>query len=109
MKQNIYLVPLFFNQITFHPNYKYLFIYLLLINIITFIVFAVDKTKAINGRWRIRESVLLGMSFIGGAIGGLLAMHICHHKTKKARFSIGLPIMLFIQIAMILYLTIFLV
>ncbi|MCD8021337.1 MAG: DUF1294 domain-containing protein [Clostridiales bacterium] len=73
-------------------------LYLLLINIATFSLFAIDKWKAIHGRWRIRESVLLGCSLIGGAALGLLSMHLFHHKTQKKYFSIGLPIMLAVHL-----------
>ena len=66
--------------------------------IISFILFAVDKKKAINGQWRIQEKVLLGTSFLGGAAGGLLAMHLFHHKTQKPYFSIGVPAMLVLQV-----------
>lgn len=84
-------------------DYKYIIIYLMAINLINFMFFAVDKRNAIKNKWRIAESVLLGLSFIGGSIGGLLAMKICRHKTKKARFSIGLPVILLIHIIIILY------
>ncbi len=79
-------------------------IYLIIINIITFTLFAVDKFRAMNRQWRIRESVLLGMSIIGGALCGLLAMHIFRHKTKTNIFKYGMPIILLIQIALACYL-----
>lgn len=72
--------------------------YWILINILTVLIFAIDKLKARMNRWRIRESVLLGLSFIGGAVGGLFSMYICHHKTQKKRFSIGLPMMVILHI-----------
>lgn len=84
--------------VTFYPRYKFFLLYVLIMCIISFILFAVDKKKAINGQWRIQEKVLLGTSFLGGAAGGLLAMHLFHHKTQKPYFSIGIPAMLVLQV-----------
>ena len=73
-------------------------LYLVIINVITFVMFGVDKYKAIRQEWRIRESTLLGLALIGGSIGGWLAMYIFHHKTKKVKFFVGIPVILVIQI-----------
>ena len=73
-------------------------LYLIIINVITFGIFGVDKYKAIRQEWRIRESTLLGLALIGGSIGGWLAMYIFHHKTKKVKFFVGIPVILVIQI-----------
>lgn len=56
--------------------------YFVLMSLITFILYSVDKRKAVKGSWRIPEKVLLLMSFFGGAIGGFLAMQIMRHKTR---------------------------
>lgn len=77
--------------------------YLVVINIVTYLFFAVDKRKAKKGQWRIRESVLLGLSLLGGAAGGLCAMYLCHHKTKKVYFSVGLPVMLLLHLVAMYY------
>lgn len=83
--------------------YKVFVIYLLVVNLLTFIVFGTDKWKAVHGKWRIRESTLLGLSLIGGAAGGLCAMYLFRHKIRKIRFKIGLPVMLILQAALLLY------
>ncbi len=83
---------------------KYLPYYLIIINIITFCIFATDKSRAMQKQWRIRESVLLGLSIIGGALGGLVAMYIFRHKTQTAIFKYGMPIILLIQIVLAYYL-----
>lgn len=75
-----------------------LILYLIIINVITFVIFGVDKYKAIRQEWRIRESTLLGLALIGGSIGGWLAMYIFHHKIKKVKFFVGIPVILVIQI-----------
>ena len=81
-----------------------LILYLVIINVITFVIYGVDKYKAIRQEWRIRESTLLGLALIGGSIGGWLAMYIFHHKTKKVKFFVGIPVILAIQIVVFSYL-----
>ena len=82
----------------------YIFSYLAIINFATFIVYAVDKYKAIHEQWRISEATLMTMSAVGGSLGGLLAMYTFRHKTKKKKFTVGLPVMLSIQAVLVLLL-----
>jgi uncharacterized membrane protein YsdA (DUF1294 family) len=82
----------------------YIFFYLAIINLATFIVYAVDKYKAIHEQWRISEATLMTMSAVGGSLGGLLAMYTFRHKTKKKKFTVGLPVMLSIQAVLVLLL-----
>ena len=56
------------------------------LNLISFILYGVDKSKARRRAWRIPERVLLGFSFFGGAVGGLFGMNVFHHKTKHWYF-----------------------
>ncbi len=87
------------------PNMGYIVsIYLFMINLITFIAFGIDKRKAKKGRWRIPEATLLGLSLIGGTLGGILAMNFFRHKTQKKKFSIGMPVLLIINIYSIRFL-----
>ena len=80
-------------------------IYLLIgINVLTLIVYGVDKWNAKQGKWRISEATLLMLAVIGGSIGALLGMRIWHHKTMHKKFKYGLPLILLAQIAL-LYLT----
>lgn len=72
--------------------------YIIIINIVTFILYGIDKWKAVHGKWRIREATLLGAAFVGGSVGGLAGMYIFRHKTKKRYFALGVPIMLLVQI-----------
>lgn len=60
--------------------------YFLLMSILDFILYTVDKVRAMEGKWRIQEKVLLGIGILGGAFGGLLGMEICRHKTKHWYF-----------------------
>ena len=56
--------------------------YLLLLSIITFFAYMIDKRKAINGSYRTKEKTLLLLSLFGGAFGGYPAMLLFRHKTK---------------------------
>ena len=78
--------------------------YLILINIIGFILILVDKIKACKNKWRIKENALLFISIIGGSIGELISMLIFHHKTKKNKFIIFIPLLIIIQSIIYLYL-----
>ena len=75
--------------------------YLIAINIVTFIVYGIDKVKAMKGKWRISEATLLILAAIGGSIGALLGMKVWHHKTMHKKFKYGLPLILLVQIALI--------
>lgn len=73
-------------------------IYLVIINIITFIVYGIDKWKAQKKRWRISERMLLFLVIIGGSVGALAGMYTFHHKTLHKKFTIGVPLILVIQV-----------
>ncbi len=77
---------------------KYFIIYLIIINIIAFIAMYIDKKRAKMGKWRIKEYTLFILALIGGSIGAIAGMYTFRHKTKKARFVIGFPAILIIQI-----------
>lgn len=67
---------------------KYYIIYLIVMSVITFFVYIADKKKAQKGKWRVSEKALLGLSFLGGAAGGYLAMNLMRHKTKHWYFHV---------------------
>jgi len=82
------------------PNYeKILFIYLVLINIIAICATVSDKHRAVKHKWRIPESTLLILSALGGSVSMLVTMRLIHHKTKHKKFMIGIPVILFLQLA----------
>ena len=68
--------------------YEYFLIYILALSAITFIVYTIDKIKAQAKAWRIPEKALLTLSFLGGALGGLIAMYTVRHKTKHWYFTL---------------------
>ena len=79
-------------------------IYLAAINVITFIMFGADKARAAKGRWRISEAALILAALLGGSTGALAGMRIFHHKTRHRKFTIGIPVILALQIIlMVIY------
>ena len=72
--------------------------YLVIVNILAFIMYGLDKQKAVRKQWRIPEVQLLGIAAIGGSIGALLGMQFFHHKTRKWKFKIGVPVFLALQL-----------
>lgn len=67
--------------------------------VITFIIFAADKSKAKRGKWRIPEATLLLCSLVLGGVGGLLGMLICRHKTKHWYFCLLVPLFAILSVA----------
>ena len=77
--------------------------YLIINNIITFILYMLDKYYAVKDKYRISEYTLLTLSIFGGAFGGLLSMYWFHHKTKKTKFIFVNLISLIIWSILIIY------
>ena len=84
--------------------YKILLVYLLLVNAAGFLLMLVDKIKAKKNLWRIPEATLMGVAAIGGSIGAIAGMKLFRHKTKHAKFYIGLPVILALQIILVCFL-----
>ena len=78
-------------------------IYLVVINVVTFFMYGIDKWKAKNSKWRIRETALLGLAVLGGSIGAWLGMKVWHHKTQHKKFKYGVPVIIIVQLALIVY------
>lgn len=89
----------FFRFLWERPIYIF-YIYLAIITLVTFTVFGIDKYKAIHGKRRISEKILLILCAIGGSIGGLSGMCVFHHKTLHRKFTAGVPAMLLLQAAL---------
>ena len=73
-------------------------IYLVIINVLGFLIMGLDKAKAKKQKYRISENTLLFVALMGGSLGSYLGMYCFHHKTKHVKFYIGMPLILFIQI-----------
>ena len=81
----------------------YILYYLAAINVITFIVYGIDKLKAKKGKWRIPESTLHLLAIVGGSIGAWCGVKVWHHKTMHKKFKYGIPLILAIQIRLSIY------
>lgn len=81
----------------------YFVLYLVFINIVAVIVCITDKIKARLDDWRIPEKTLFVISVMGGALGMYVTMNLIRHKTKHKRFMIGLPLILLLQAAFLIY------
>ena len=77
--------------------------YLIFINVVTFLVYGIDKWKAKQGSWRISEATLLILAVIGGSIGALLGMKVWQHKTMHKKFKYGVPLILLAHIALLIW------
>ena len=78
--------------------------YLAIINALVLVVYGGDKLFAKLDSWRVPEKVLLLLALLGGSIGALLAMQIFRHKTRHLKFRYGVPLILLLQIAGVVYL-----
>ena len=73
-------------------NMQYLAVYLIVMNVIAFIVYGADKAKARRGQWRVSERTLLALAALGGALGAQLGMSVFRHKTKHRKFTMCVPL-----------------
>ena len=78
-------------------------VYLVIINVVTFFMYGIDKWKAKKSKMRIRETALLGLAVLGGSIGAWLGMKVWHHKTLHKKFKYGVPTIIIVQLALIVY------
>ena len=77
---------------------KYLISYLIIVNLIAFISCYIDKKRAIKNKYRLKESYLLTLSFLGGALGLYISMYLFRHKTKKIKFTLIIPLIIILWI-----------
>ena len=78
----------------------YIHLYLIMINVITFALYGLDKWRAMTRQWRVREKKLIILALIGGSIGALIGMTVFHHKTRKMKFRILVPIAIIIWLTL---------
>ncbi len=82
-----------------------LYYYLIAINILSFVLMGLDKSKARRGAWRVPEKTLFLAAVVGGSVGAIAGMYVFRHKTKHLRFVIGLPVILLLQLLAALFMT----
>ena len=76
----------------------FILIYLLIVNAAGFFSMLLDKLYAKKKLWRIPEATLLTIALLGGSIGSLAGMYMVRHKTKRPKFTVGIPVILIGQI-----------
>ena len=77
--------------------------YVIVINVITLMMYGIDKWKAKHSKWRIPEATLLIMAAVGGSIGAWMGIKLFHHKTLHKKFKYGVPAILILQLAIIVF------
>ena len=85
----------------FNDN-KYFIILFLIVNLVVFAMYGIDKWKAIHHKWRIPEATLIGVAFFG-VVGALLGMIVFHHKIRKPKFYISVPLIMILEVASVIY------
>ena len=84
----------------FPTVWKVLAVYLLVINLIAFLMMGLDKWRAKHDRWRISEKALFLSALVGGSLGSILGMRVFRHKTQHWYFRFGMPLILILQLAL---------
>lgn len=77
-------------------------LYLVIINIVSFVAMLVDKRRAMTYRWRIPEKTLFALAVIGGSVGAMLGMWLVRHKTRHWYFVWGMPAIFAVQLVLYL-------
>ncbi|MBR1972134.1 MAG: DUF1294 domain-containing protein [Oscillospiraceae bacterium] len=86
---------------------KLILLYLLIINAVGFLLMLVDKFKARKNLWRIPEATLMTVAAIGGSVGSLIGMYTVRHKTRHLKFTLGIPLILAVQVVAAVWLFLF--
>lgn len=87
-------------------SYNKIIVYIIILNILGYLIMYIDKRRAKKQQWRISEQTILLITFLGGGIGTTLGMYTFRHKTKKIKFIIGLPLITIIEIVVIIYINV---
>ena len=82
---------------------KFIFIYIIFINLFLFTLLGIDKKRAKLHKWRIREKTLMCLAILGGSLGGILGIYTFKHKTKHLKFTLGYTIILLKQLLSLFY------
>lgn len=74
------------------------------VNVITFVVYGIDKLKAKKGKWRVPEATLLLLAIVGGSVGAWCGVKVWHHKTMHVKFKYGIPLIMAMHAVLLVYL-----
>lgn len=84
-------------------QFEWLAAYFVILNLCGFLSMYIDKKRAIKHQWRISEKTLFLIALLGGSAGSILGMNRFRHKTKHWRFTVGMPVILAVQIALLFF------
>ena len=87
-------------------SYNKIIVYIIILNILGYLIMYIDKRRAKKQQWRISEQTIFLITFLGGGIGTTLGMYTFRHKTKKIKFIIGLPLITIIELVVIIYINV---
>jgi uncharacterized membrane protein YsdA (DUF1294 family) len=73
------------------------------LNLLTFLIYGIDKFKAKKAKWRISEATLILLAVIGGSIGAWLGLKVWRHKTQHKKFYIGIPVIMVVHFALVIW------
>ena len=85
----------------YNANKSFIIIFLI-VNLVVFAMYGIDKWKAIHHKWRIPEATLIGAAFFG-VVGALFGMIVFHHKIRKPKFYISVPLIMILEVASVIY------
>ena len=77
-------------------------VYLAVISLVAIVLTIQDKRTAKANSWRVKEQTLLLVAALGGSIAMLATMKAIRHKTQHPKFMVGIPVIIFLQFALIL-------
>ena len=83
-------------------SFDIIILYVVAVNVVSFLMMGIDKRKAVKRAFRIPESTLFVLAIIGGSIGSIIGMHLFRHKTRHWYFLYGMPVILALQVILIL-------
>ena len=78
--------------------------YVAFMSVVLGVLMYIDKQRAIKKEWRISEKSLFTLAIAGGAIGGVLGMYLCRHKTKHNNFAFGFPLLAAVHVFLLVQL-----
>ncbi len=82
----------------------YCWYYLIVVNVVAFVVYGMDKLKARRAKWRIPEYALILLAIVGGSVGAWCGIKVWHHKTLHKKFQYGVPLIMVVQLGLCAYL-----
>ena len=74
------------------------------VNVITFVVYGIDKLKAKKGKRRVPEATLFLLAIVGGSVGAWCGVKVWHHKTMHVKFKYGIPLIMDMHAVLLVYL-----